>query len=88
MTRTKKIEVMEEEFEGFGSDRTDWNSNFTEENGYIRYILFENSGELFRTQVECRKKTSVDGSALSKCLSGKADRYKNMRFRYVYLKEN
>ena len=59
----------------------------TEENGYTRYILYENSGELFRTQADCRRKTSVAQSALSACLNGKVTHYKNMRFRYVYLKE-
>ena len=59
----------------------------TEENGYTRYILYENSGELFRTQADCQRKTSVAQSGLSACLSGKTTHYKNMRFRYVYLKE-
>ena len=51
-----------------------------EENGYTRYILF-------RTQADCQRKTSVAQSALSACLNGKVTHYKNMRFRYVYLKE-
>ena len=59
----------------------------TEENGYTRYILYENSGELFRSQAECRKKVCVAQSVLSECLNRKATHYKNMRFRYVYLKE-
>lgn len=64
-----------------------WADEFTEEKGYKRYVLFENSGEMFRTQADCRRKTSVDSAGLWRCLNGKATHYKNMRFRYVYLKE-
>ena len=84
--RKHKAEI--EDFEDFESEQyRPEDYGLAEENGYTRYILYENSGELFRTQADCRRKVSVDASSLSKCLSGKIDRYKNMRFRYVYLKE-
>ena len=79
---------LEEEFEGFDNGTGNWADQFTEENGYKRYILFENSGELFDTQADCCRKVSVPSARLSACLNGKATRYKNMRFRYVYKRES
>ena len=77
-----------DEFDGFENEQYNPEDyGLTEENGYTRYILYENSGKLFRTQADCQRKTSVAQSGLSACLSGKTTHYKNMRFRYVYLKE-
>ena len=84
--RKHKAEI--EDFEDFESEQyRPEDYGLAEENGYTRYILYENSGELFRSQADCRRKVCVAQSVLSKCLNGKATCYKNMRFRYVYLKE-
>ena len=84
--RKHKAEI--EDFEDFESEQyRPEDYGLAEKNGYTRYILYENSGELFKTQADYQRKTSVAQSALSKCLNGKATCYKNMRFRYVYLKE-
>ena len=84
--RGRKDEI--DEFDDFESEQyRPEDYGLTEENGYTRYILYENSGELFKTQADCRRKVCVAQSVLSKCLNGKATCYKNMRFRYVYLKE-
>ena len=84
--RKHKTEIDEfEDFEAKQYNPEDY--GLTEENGYTRYILYENSGELFRSQADCRRKVCVAQSVLSKCLNGKATCYKNMRLRKAYLKE-
>lgn len=53
--RKHKTEI--DEFEGFASEQyRPEDYGLTEENGYTRYILYENSGELFRTQADCQRK--------------------------------
>ena len=61
--RKHKAEI--DEFEDFEAEQyKPEDYGLTEENGYTRYILYENSGELFRTQADCQRKTSVAQSAL------------------------
>ena len=68
--RGRKDEI--DEFDDFESEQyRPEDYGLTEENGYTRYILYENSGELFKTQADCQRKTSVAQSGLSACLSGK-----------------